>query len=263
MWRLLPMDLSRPDMAGYDTNKVKRLLVEAKFWASLLEDQASGYARQFEHPGPATLLFISPELRIPTLWAEIERQMEEQSSLELIDSAPGVRRARVIWTELSDTELQLLLVSWIRLLDRMDARTDEDGVRSDIRQLRGLAERLDAEAFLPVHSEDLSPDFGRRVVGYNQLVDDVVARGVPGGWMDIKGMQATAVRLRAVLQASLACQNPPESMSCGPPLWLRVGDGIDANVYEIGRALNVQVLELVSYPSQARRGIQVLNDVVS
>ena len=270
-------DGSRPDMAGYDTNNVKRLLVEAKFWASLLEDQASGYARQFEHPGPATLLFISPELRIPTLWAEIERQMEEQSSLELIDSAPGVRRARVIWAELSDTELQLLLVSWIRLLDRMDARTDEDGVRSDIRQLRGLAERLDAEAFLPVHSEDLSPDFGRRVVGYNQLVDDVVgARGVPGGWMDINGMQATSrrygygryFRFFGMSESSwlwFGVNHELWARSGDTPLWLRVGDGIDANVYEIGRALNVQVQERW-FPIHPRLGVEypeVLNDVVS
>ena len=45
-------DGSRPDMAGYDKDNVKRVLVEAKFWAALLEDQASGYARQYDQPGP-------------------------------------------------------------------------------------------------------------------------------------------------------------------------------------------------------------------
>ena len=48
-------------MAGYDEKNVKRLLVEAKFWAALLEGQASGYAGQFDEPGPAALLFISPK----------------------------------------------------------------------------------------------------------------------------------------------------------------------------------------------------------
>ena len=61
-------DGSRPDMAGYDENNLKRLLVEAKFGAALLEGQASEYARQLDQPGPATLLFIAPEVRIPMLW---------------------------------------------------------------------------------------------------------------------------------------------------------------------------------------------------
>ena len=60
-------DNSRPDMADYDNNNVKRLLGDAKCWASLLEDQASGYARQSDQTGPLVLLFISPERRIPTL----------------------------------------------------------------------------------------------------------------------------------------------------------------------------------------------------
>ena len=64
-------DGSRPDMAGYDKGNVVRLLVEAKFWAALLEGQASGYAQQFDQPGPAVLLFIAPQLRFPTLWTEI------------------------------------------------------------------------------------------------------------------------------------------------------------------------------------------------
>ena len=48
-------------MAGYDKTDAARLLVEAKFWASLLEGQASWYARLLDQPGPATLLFIAPE----------------------------------------------------------------------------------------------------------------------------------------------------------------------------------------------------------
>ena len=130
-------DGSRPDMAGYDKNNVKRLLVEAKFYAALLEGQASGYAQQFDEPGPAALLFICPEVRIPTLWASIRQQIGKQWELETIDSPSGGRRARLV-----GTELQLVVVSWVRLLERMDDLAgDPDIVRSDIRQLRGLAQR--------------------------------------------------------------------------------------------------------------------------
>ena len=185
-------DGSRPDMAGYDKNSVTRLLVEAKFWAALLQGQASWYARLLDQPGPATLLFISPEVRIPTLWAEIERQMGKQDTLDRIDSASAVRRARVIWSEPSDTDLQLALISWVRLLDKMDALAADDTVKSDIRQLRGLARAQGDQLFLPIRSEELSPSLARREVWYKRLVDDTVdARGVSEGWMNIKRLRAT------------------------------------------------------------------------
>ena len=136
-------DGSRPDMAGYDKDNVKRLLVEAKFYAALLQDQASGYAQQFDEPGPTVLLFICPEVRIPTLWAAIRQQIGKRWELETIDSSSGGRRARLI-----GTELQLVLVSWVRLLERMDDLAGDDIVRSDIRQLRGLAQVQDAQEFL-------------------------------------------------------------------------------------------------------------------
>ena len=68
-------------------NNVKRLLVEAKFYAALLQDQASGYAQQFDEPGPTVLLFICPEVRIPTLWAAIRQQIGKRWELETIDSS--------------------------------------------------------------------------------------------------------------------------------------------------------------------------------
>ena len=61
-------DRSRPDMVGYDRSGGKRLLVESKFWASLLQGQASGYFGQLEEAGPGVLLFIAPGTRIETLW---------------------------------------------------------------------------------------------------------------------------------------------------------------------------------------------------
>ena len=181
-------DGSRPDMVGYDKNNVQRLLVEAKFWATLLEGQASGYAQQFDQPGPAVLLFISPESRIPTLWTEVGRQFESQSiSLEGIYSRQGFQRAK-----LPGTERHVMLVSWTLLLDRMDAMTGHDGIQSDIRQLRGLAQSQDAEAFMPIRSEELSPSLGRRELWYNQIVDDVVeSKGVPEGWINTKRLNVT------------------------------------------------------------------------
>ena len=186
-------DGSRPDMAGYDKNNVVRLLVEAKFDAPLLEGQASGYSRLLDQPGPAALLFIVPERRIPTVWAEIERQMEGQSKLKPIGSLSAVPTAKVLWTEPSDTELQLVLIGWVRLLERMGAMAGDDGIKSDIRQLRGLAQEQDEQAFLPIRHEELDPHSARRLVWYSLFVNRVVdTEGVPQEWLDIKGFAATS-----------------------------------------------------------------------
>lgn len=187
-------DGSRPDMVGYDAHHLKRLLVEVKFWHALTEDQASGYARQFDSSGPAVLMFIAPESRVPTLWAGIARQLEKQAVLEHITSDRGMERAKVVDGSLAEkgVELQVALVSWARLLDRLDAVGGDDDVRSDIRQLRGLAQAQDLQAFLPIHSEELGPNLGNRLVWYTQLVDDVIRRGVDQAWMDIKRLQAAS-----------------------------------------------------------------------
>ena len=183
-------DGSRPDMAGYDETGAKRLLVESKFWASLLSGQVSGYLRQLDASGPSALLFIAPGARIETLWTEIVRQIGKESpetTLGPTTSRNGWRSAMV-----EGVPRRLALVSWDRLLRNMADRAADDGVvAEDVRQLRGLAGRQDAEAFLPVRAEELSPDFARRAVGYNRLVDDVVDRGVSQGWMSIVGLKKT------------------------------------------------------------------------
>ena len=263
-------DGSRPDMVGYDKDNVKRLLVEAKFWASLLEGQASGYVQQFDQLGPAVLLFISPEVRIPTLWAEIKRQIEQQSRLEPIDSSQEVRRAKMV-----GAERHVMLVNWVQLLDRMDALAGDDGVKSDIRQLRGLAQGQDAEAFLPIHSEELSPSLGRRLVWYKQLVDDVIdSRGVSEKWMDVQGVRATPqwygygryVRFSGVEGYFWFGVNHEQWAEHGDtPLWLSVDGRIQICMEDIGKELNVQVQDrwVPIHPKVGVEYAEVLNDVVS
>lgn len=187
-------DGSRPDMVGYDQSGSKRLLVESKFWASLLQGQASGYFGQLEEDGPGVLLFIAPDSRIETLWAEIQRQMEggeeEGVRLAVLETPRRVRRARV-----EGTDKQLLLTSWSNLLESMATAVGDSGVASDIRQLRGLAKHQDETAFLPIHPEEFGLALPRRIRGLNQLIDDaVLAHGVKQGWMTTKGLQVRAQR---------------------------------------------------------------------
>ena len=187
-------DGSRPDMVGYDPEGRIRLLVESKFWASLLQGQASGYFGQLEESGTGVLLFVAPSQRLETLWAEIRRQMETGEDgvrLESLETTDQMRKARI-----AGSDKRLMLVSWTLLLDRLAAAVPSDSVvASDIRQLRGLCQREDDEAFQPINVQELGPSLARRVRWLNRLIDDVVdGRGVKDGWMSRRGLRATPQR---------------------------------------------------------------------
>lgn len=231
-------DGSRPDMAGYDRKGVKRLLVEAKFWASLGQQQASGYFGQLEEAGPGVLLFIAPGSRIETLWAEIKRQMESGEGsvqLETLEATDRVRRARTV-----GSDKRVMLVSWDQLLGGMAAVAAGDTqVASDIQQLRGLARYQDDEAFHPIHQAEFGLALPRRIRGLNRLIDAVVdGRGVQEGWMTVKGLRATPQRegygryfkFPGVPGDLFLCVNYWRWSTCGDtPLWLWIGNGVPVN----------------------------------
>ena len=57
---------------------------------------------------------------------------------------------------------------------------------------RGLTERMDEEAFLPMQAAELAPELPRRMLGLNRLVDDATQRGVRGKWITTGGLQVTS-----------------------------------------------------------------------
>ena len=236
-------DGSRPDMVGYDHEGRKRLLVESKFWAALLEGQASGYFSQLEEAGPGVLLFIAPAARLETLWGEITRQMDggqDGFGLEEVKTPEQIRRARVIWPDKQDK--RLMLVSWPLILDRLaDAVPRDSLLAEDIRQLRGLAQREDEEAFRPIKTVELSPSVPRRLQWLNRLIDDLVdGHGSPEGWMSTENLKATPqrdgygryFRFRTdhgeVVSGDLfLCVNFRLWAASGDtPLWLRIGGDV-------------------------------------
>ena len=64
----VPSDnLGRPDLVGFDDQRLEALIVEAKFWAGLTEHQPVSYLRQLPAGRPSALLFVAPETRIAVL----------------------------------------------------------------------------------------------------------------------------------------------------------------------------------------------------
>ena len=179
-------DGTRPDMVGYDRTGTTRVILEAKFWASLREEQVTGYLQQFEHDGPGVLLLVAPERRIQTLWAKIRRVIgTENGGNERVDGGVGLRRAAI-----EGSEKRLALVSWTLLLERLGAAAQDLQVRSELEQLRGLTVSQDQAAFLPLHGEELAASLPRRIRQYSRIVDDAVdAHGISDGWMTTQGLQ--------------------------------------------------------------------------
>ncbi len=148
-------DQSRPDLVCFDASNEKRIIVEAKFWAGLTDNQPGSYIQQLPESGRSTLLFIAPDVRINTLWATIKAKAGKGGiQLEPVDSPARVPTAKV-----SGTERHLMPVSWDNLLGGMLVVAEDADIRAEIAQLHGLAQSQDKDAFLPLHSEELAPAF--------------------------------------------------------------------------------------------------------
>ena len=183
-------DGSIPDMVCFDRANEKRIIVESKFWAGLMDNQPNAYLKQLPESGRSALLFIAPDVRINTLWVAINDMVSSGGiPLESVSASDRMPVARV-----SGTERYLMLASWINILNRMMAVAENPETTAEIVQLRGLAQRQDEDAFLPLHSEELGPASARRVKGFARLVDDaVLARGVPEGWMNTSGLGSSSL----------------------------------------------------------------------
>lgn len=220
-------DEAQPDLVGFDDQGNQRLIIEAKFWAGLTSHQPVTYLDRLPHDGGA-LVFVVPAARITLIWGELLRRCLDAklSVQESQTSIPDVRQGA-----LGDGR-KLALVSWRALLDPIGFRleaADDRRTREDLVQLRGLCERMDAEAFLPVTSEELTTQIYRRVIEFGRLVDEVCTALAHRGIANMKGLRATAgngysgryLRLRGV-GCFLVCDIRKWMKFAPTPLWLSV-----------------------------------------
>ena len=141
---------ARPDLAGLDERGDERVLIEAKFWAGLTENQPVSYLERLPDEQPSALLFVAPAARVESLWAELRRRVSESAAGITPDS---FREADELRSAAASGARGLVLTSWKNLLDRMAAgaaAAADSHTEIDVQQLRGLAVRVDADAFLPL-----------------------------------------------------------------------------------------------------------------
>lgn len=174
-------DQERVDLAGYDRVDDERVLIEAKFWAGLTDNQPASYLTRLPNDGkPTALLFVAPEMRLGTLWPEVMRRAGE-AGFALDDD---VREGNLLTAAVGRSSRRLMLTSWRGLLDSMKSRVAGDGAtESDIRQLEAMCNREESEAFLPLSGDQLGPKFARLMPQLTQLVKDAVERGIGSGFV--------------------------------------------------------------------------------
>lgn len=253
----------RLDLVAYDADDSMRLIIESKFWAALLSCQASGYVTHLAADGPATLLFVAPEVRRETLWVKIRAQFDKAPSLnlesdrtvgqlrvadvtKLVDVADDARGTDARWI---DTEWRVALTSWYALLNHLEPV--DSSMTSNIRQLRSLANAEDDKAIAPLHADDFDPAIPRRILDFNRMVDDVVdGHGRQQGWMTTEGLRATPQsdgylryfrfcasadkRLSSDIALYVSCNQWLKSGTT--PLWLRIWSSKEEEIDAVRRA---------------------------
>lgn len=183
---------TRPDLAGFDENGVEIVLIEAKFWAGLTDQQPNGYISRLKDEGTVALCFVVPESRRSSLWIEVlERAAKDFDSGLWTDGSTYSKRLSPHRT--------LGMVTWHGLLHSMIEATSAAGdlkTTHDIEQLVSFCEYLEQEGFLPLKSEDLGPSVPRLVGQLITIVDQVIDYGRASEKYSTKGFNPTSARER-------------------------------------------------------------------
>ena len=235
-----------PDFVGFDGAGSRRLIGESKFWAELVGGQPNDYFDQLPSEGPGVVLFVAPNARIETLWHELRRRVGEP-----LGPDTGSRDTpSALYTPSAGMEKRLMLVSWGHLLDEIARHAILDPVvQSDVQQLRGLTERMDERAFLPLHDNELSPEFIRRFHHFQRLASKCIDRGRREGWIaDVAnntsrwpGGYGRRFRLSGI-QAWFGIDGDAWAERGNTPMWLQL-EGITPemlSVVHIGSGLHVK-----------------------
>lgn len=171
-------DTGRPDIVASTAEGRQLLFIENKFWAGLTENQPVSYLKRLKKNrseiDAAALVFVCPERSTHMYRDELLRRIKSDSELSLMNTSVDEPFQEPRFEYKIDMQLALIIVPWSRLLELLSiaaADAEDRGLVEDVAQLKSLIERVDEEeAFLPIRSEELGAEFGRRYWAYNKLI---------------------------------------------------------------------------------------------
>ena len=216
-------DDSTPDLVATNSEGKNALMIESKFWAGLTKKQPVSYMQAL--PKGSSLVFLVPQERFTPLWRKLEQRCEEEWTVVEANAAADASSSRQAHVEGCD----LILLNWRGLLAGMltDLESqNEKGLASDVRQLQGLCDRMEDEAFLPMQSEELTTTaFPKRVRQLYDLLGEMAREDFPewthgraSGGAYYYGYPLRYADLKASLRVDFACWVLKELT----PLWIIV-----------------------------------------
>jgi hypothetical protein len=158
----------RPDIIGFEDGKEK-LIIETKFWSSLTQNQPVKYLNQ--HNESPVLMFICPEKRIGTLSFEIKKKLVDAQLIAEQQEHPN----KHIFTIRGSRHV--VIRTWNDVIKTIQLQLDEkneQGLISDLWQLKGFCDIIDSDMFQPFQYEDFSPCFAKKVLSFYKIVDGVI-----------------------------------------------------------------------------------------
>ena len=183
-------DGARPDLVGVDADDNQVLIIEAKFWAGLTDNQPVTYIRRLPSDRPGVLCFLVPTQRVRPIWYELLDRMKEAGLKWSNASSDGSIPNAVL-----DAERRICVVSWDRVLEGVvntALSAGENATANDAEQLLGLCHQVEAEGFIPLSSEELGPEVPILIARLANIIDGTVDSAVAQGVADTAGMRASA-----------------------------------------------------------------------
>ena len=154
----------RPDIAGYSDGSLK-ILCEAKFYAGLTDNQPVSYLKRLKDENGDGLVFICPENRIISLWDKVCKIAEEN----------GFHGKEINNHCMEYGTIRMSIMSWQEILANLHVYASErDPERvGDIKQLDGLCNMMESEAFVPFGPEDFGADIARNIGRYYKAFEEI------------------------------------------------------------------------------------------
>jgi hypothetical protein len=220
-------DGARPDLEAHDAQGKPVLIFENKFWAGLTPAQPVEYLQRLAAQG-GVLCFVAPTARLLMLWPELL----QRATIGLVQV--GVRREE---SELKIAHVgdkcSLVLASWSFLLSQLREALEAQGevaLVADVRQLIGLAARMDTTGFIPLTVADLTASTARHVLQFCEVVNAAVdGHLVHEPFASVRGLKATGgqgwygryVRLHGLV-CFFSFDAPIWAEHGRSPIWLRM-----------------------------------------
>lgn len=160
-------NFERPDIIGRDGDGNKVLILEAKFWSALTDNQPVEYLNSLADN--SALVFICPDLRVRPVYSEVDKRLRSNPIL--------TQQVGDWYLRITEQNQHVIVKTWSQILepikDKLSQEKEHD-LLADINQIIGLCEIIDNTAFLPLLSDDLSPKYARRINSYIEVIDKVV-----------------------------------------------------------------------------------------